>query len=135
VTRRAIADVVREATLGSSGVTGLVGGPIERALGWLGIGQPGIRPSMRSGLAIELELRVAHGLPVAEVARQVDHNVRFAVRRALERDIARLVLHVDGLEVRPAAQPPVRTGGATGRRDDGGGVRPGDLADSGTDVA
>ena len=42
VTRRAVVDIVRAATLGSYGVTGFAGGPIGRLREALGLGQPGI---------------------------------------------------------------------------------------------
>jgi len=43
VTRRAVVDVVRVATLGSYGVTGFAGGWIGRLTEWLGLDQPGIQ--------------------------------------------------------------------------------------------
>jgi uncharacterized alkaline shock family protein YloU len=104
VTRHALEDVVRAATLGSYGVSGLSGGIVERALSAIGIGQPGIRIAVSDGVRVELDLMVAHGLPVAEVARQVDSAVRYAVRRATGRELERLTIHVDGL----AWQPGVR---------------------------
>ena len=68
-------------------------------------------------------------MPVAEVARQVDSAVRYALRRALGREVDRLTIHVDGLRSarrraagRVHAEPPTAIG-------------PRDLADSGTDVA
>jgi uncharacterized alkaline shock family protein YloU len=170
VTRRAVVDIVRTATLGSYGVSGfaggggiggLFGGLFER----LGLAQPGIRVSfdddavdgargsgprdqsgaaeLESGgrptalaspggapaLTIELHLTVAYGVPVAEVARQVDSAVRYAVRRALEVEIGRLTIHVNGLRFQPgdlpaAAAPPHPNEVAVD-----------DLAASGTDVA
>ncbi len=106
VSRRAIADVVRAATLGSYGVTGFATSPIDRLLGWLGITHPGIGIGIGDdGIELEIDIDIAYGLPVAEVARQVDSAVRYAMRRALGRDIAALRIRVDGLVVRPAAQP------------------------------
>ena len=150
VTRRAVADVVRTATLGSYGVTGFAGGFLGRLLERLGLVQPGIgvsfgggvdEPSLsdeaadlpgpvtvRPAIAVDLDLTVAYGVPVAEVARQVDSAVRYAVRRALDREIDRLTIHVDGLRFQPGdlpARPPV----------DPSAVRSDDLAASGTDVA
>ena len=74
--------------------------------------QPGLTVRRGDGLEIELDLDVALGVPVAEVARQVDSAVRYAVRRALDREVDRLVIHIDGLRVQPggalpAAAPPV----------------------------
>src|SRR2546423_4865674 len=83
VTRRALADIVRAATLGSYGVTGFAASPIERLAALLGMRQPGLRLDLSKGrLAIELHVTVAYGLPVAEVARQVDSAGRYAGRRS-----------------------------------------------------
>jgi uncharacterized alkaline shock family protein YloU len=78
-------------------------------------------------LAIRMHLRVAQGLPIAEVARQVDQAVRHAIRTALSREIDQLSIRVVGLEVHPGGEPPAPPSP----------VGPGssDLADSGTDVA
>jgi uncharacterized alkaline shock family protein YloU len=115
VTRRAIADIVRNVTLGAYGVAGFAGA-----------GPSGLRISLRDGLRISLRLRVAQGLPIAEVARQLDAAIRHAIRHALGRDVDALTIKVDHLEAHPGGAPPVsRT-----RR----GITS-DLADSGTDVA
>jgi uncharacterized alkaline shock family protein YloU len=110
VTRRALADLVRAATLGSYGVTGFAARLPERVLGSLGIGHPGVRVGLDDGLWVELDLTVAHGLPIAEVARQVDSAVRYSVRRATGRELSRLTIHVDGLESEPLAAVPDRPG-------------------------
>ncbi len=139
VSRRAVIDIVRTATLGSYGVTGFAGGIVGRVLGRLGFLQPGIHVSLggdvgpeppiddRTSLTIDLDLTVAYGVPIAEVARQVDSAVRYAIRRALDREVTRLTIHVDGLSFQPGDLPeaPVALSG----------VRPDDLAASGTDVA
>jgi uncharacterized alkaline shock family protein YloU len=115
VTRRAIADIVRNVTLGSYGVAGFAGA-----------GPSGLRISVRDGLRISLRLRVAHGLPIAEVARQLDAAIRHAIRQALSRDVDRLTIEVDQLEAHPGGKPPARrVRRATSSA----------LADSGTDVA
>jgi uncharacterized alkaline shock family protein YloU len=162
VTRRAVVDIVRTATLGSYGVSGFAGGGLFRGLfEWLGLGQPGIdvsfgdnatdgtrardiepagdgslgqsgAPSIDgfgTGLTIELDLTVAYGVPVAEVARQVDSAVRYAIRRALATEVGRLTIHVDGLRYQPGDLPATRPSAAPPS------VRPDDLAASGTDVA
>jgi len=127
VSRRAVLDIVRAATLGSYGVTGFAASPVGRLAAALGIAQPGIRLDLRHGIALDLELTVAFGLPVAEVARQVDSAVRYAVRRSLGREIERLTIHVEGLA--QAASLPPRPAHAAG------GVSTVELAESGTDVA
>ncbi len=127
-TRRAVTDIVRTVTLGSYGVVDLGGSAPARWLGRL-LGRPsGIRVSLAGGqLAIDLRLRVAHGVPIAEVARQVDSAIRFAIRRALRREVDHLTIRVAGLELRPASEPP--------RPPSPPATSPSDLADSGTDVA
>jgi uncharacterized alkaline shock family protein YloU len=137
VTRRAVVDVVRAATLGSYGVTGFAGGWIGRLRETLGLGQPGIEvtfgpPSAdgaaRPDLTIDLDLTVAYGLPIAEVARQVDSAVRYSLRNALGRDVTRLTIHVDGLRYQPGDLP-------AAPHVDPDAVSTDDLAASGTDVA
>ncbi len=54
---------------------------------------------------IDLDLTVAYGLPIAEVARQVDSAVRYSIRNALGRDVTRLTIHVDGLRYQPGDLP------------------------------
>ena len=133
VTRRAVVDIVRAATLGSYGVVGLTGGgPIGWLADRLGLGRRGIRVGLETDLTIELDLVVGHGLPIAEVARQVDSAVRYAIRQALERDIERLTIHVGGLRIVPFEAVDRRSSGRSGLGD---GIVPDDLAASGTDVA
>ena len=129
VTRRAVIDIVRTATLGSYGVTGFAGNPVQLFLGWLGLVRPGIVLRLDDGLDIGLDLTVAYGVPIAEVARQVDSAVRYAVQLALGREVRRLTIHIGGLRLGPAGAPPATL------HADPAPVRPRDLADSGTDVA
>ncbi len=131
VSRRAVVDIVRSATLGSYGVIGFAGGGF---IGWLGerlgLAPRGLHVRLGEGLIIELDLVVAHNLPIAEVARQVDSAVRYSIRRALEREVDRLIIHVDGLRL--AAFDPIVADAARRPRT---GLAPDDLAGSGTDVA
>jgi len=129
VTRRALVDIVRAATLGSYGVTGFAAVPLGRLLGRLGVRQPGLRVRLDDGLEIELDLTVAFGVPIAEVARQVDSAVRYAIRHALGREVSRLTIHVGGLRFSPGVVPPSALPASPGA------IGPRDLADSGTDVA
>jgi uncharacterized alkaline shock family protein YloU len=129
VTRRAVVDLVRSATLGSYGVTGFGGRRLDRWLGRLGLAQPGIVVHRADRLDIELDLTVAYGVPVAEVARQVDSAVRYALHRALDVDVGRLTIHIDGIRFGPGGAPPSVMHPAHEA------VRSRDLADSGTDVA
>ena len=74
VTRRAVVDVVRMAVLGQlrcdrhSRIRSLG----RRLLRWSGLAQSGIRVSLDRTVAIEVDLTVGAGLPILEVARQVD---------------------------------------------------------------
>ena len=129
VTRRAITDVVRGATLGSYGVTGLAGSPLARLLALADLAHPGIAVRIDDGLDVELDLEVAMGVPVAEGTRQVDATVRYAVKRSFDLEVRRLVIHIDGLRVQPGGAPPVVA------HEDPTQIRTRDLADSGTDVA
>lgn len=127
VTRRAVIDIVRRVVLGSYGVAGFAGNWADRMLGWIEQRPGGLRVSVSGGsLAIRLHLRVAQGLPIAEVARQVDHAVRHALRAALGREVDRLTIRVARLELHPGGEPP------TPPRPKG--VGPSELADSGSDV-
>ena len=128
VTRRAVIDIVRAVTLGSYGVVGFAGNWADRLLGWIERRPGGLRVSVARGeLGIRMHLRVAHGLPIAEVARQVDLGVRYAIRTALGREVDHLSIRVAKLELHPGGEPPQpRPPNELG---------PSELADSGTDVA
>jgi uncharacterized alkaline shock family protein YloU len=132
VSRRAIVDVVRAASLGSYGVVGFAGGGL---FGWLGerigLRPRGLRIHLGEALSVDLDLVVAHGVPIAEVARQVDSAVRYAIRRALDRDVDHLTIHVDGLRLASFDLADVDD---LGRRS-ANRIPPDDLAASGTDVA
>ena len=125
-TRQAIIDVIRSAVLGSYGVTGFATTGIRSAiLARLGLAEAGIRLSRLPRLEVDLDLEVAAGLPVAEVGRQVESAVRYAVRRAVGRDLDRLTIHVRALRVdggrsparvaRPAVRPTARPEDDAGR--------------------
>jgi uncharacterized alkaline shock family protein YloU len=142
VSRRALTDIVRAATLGSYGVTGFAGGTwLDRLAERAGLGPRGVRIGLGDELTIDLDLTVAHGLPIAEVARQVDSAVRYAIHRALERDVSRLTIHVEGLTTGPLETRATGPATSAGRRRGGRGrgaattIAPDDLAASGTDVA
>lgn len=116
VRRRAVAEIVRAAVLGSYGVTGLSApNPLGRIPGWLRAGVPGIRVAVDDGLSVDVYVTVAYGLPVAEVARQVDSAIRWSLRRALAEEVGRLSIHVDGMTRGPYSTP-----GAAGDADTGG---------------
>jgi uncharacterized alkaline shock family protein YloU len=128
VTKRAIRDLVRSAVLSAYGVTGFaVGGPVGRLLERLGLAHPGLHIEVDDELTVDLRLTVAYGLPIAEVARQVESSVRYTLRHALGREPDRVSIRIGRLVhqhgIPPAAEPP------------SGEPRPSDLAASGTDVA
>ena len=129
VTTRAIRDLVRSATLSVYGVSGFAGGgPIGRLLERFGLAHPGLRLQVGDELAVELRLTVAYGLPIAEVARQVERAVRYTLRHALGREPDRVSIRIGALRhehgIAPAGELPVAAD-----------PRPSDLAASGTDVA
>ncbi len=120
VSRRAVAEVVRSAVLESYGVTGLADADLaSRVRRWVGLGASGVRVDLRDGIGVELFLTVAYGVPVAEVVRQVESAVRYALRRALGRELDTLVVHVGGLSYRRAVAPPAAPPRATARADAG----------------
>lgn len=105
--RRAIEEIVRGAVLGSYGVVGFVDDdPWGRARRLVGLGGSGVRVRTAPDFSIELQLTVAFGMPVAEVARQVDSAVRYAVHRALDREPDRLTIHIGGMRFEPSSAPP-----------------------------
>ena len=98
VTRRAVGDVIRRAAIGSYGVVAVSGPrPWHSVLAWLRRATPGVRVRLGPPLTVDLYLSVARGVPVAEVARNVDSAVRYRVRQALGREIDELAIHVDRL--------------------------------------
>ncbi|MCU0482822.1 MAG: Asp23/Gls24 family envelope stress response protein [Chloroflexi bacterium] len=130
VRRRAIADVVRAAVLGSYGVTGLSApSPMGRIRCRVRAGVPGIRVATGGDPAIDVYVTVAYGVPVAEVARQVDSAIRWSLRRALGVEVGRVSIHVDGMTGGPFA-----TVGPAGA-EDADAVAPGGPAGSGEGVA
>ena len=106
ISRRAIEEIVRAAVLGSYGVLGFTD---DEGLGRLrrvvGLGGSGVRIRTQPAFTVDLRLAVAFGLPVAEVARQVDSAVRYALRRAVGREPDHLAIHVGTLRFEPTPVP------------------------------
>ena len=130
VTKRAVRELVRTAVLSVYGVSGFAGGGrVGRLLDRVGFGNPGLRVTLEPALGVDLDLLVAYGLPVAEVARQVESAVRYTLRHAIGREPERVAIKIGRLRhehgIAPLRDAPV-TPGEPG---------PGDLAASGTDVA
>ena len=104
VTRRAVVDIVRTAVQSSYGVTGFADPSLgRRVLRWVGLDKPGVRLSTVGGLNLDLYITVAFGVPVAEVARQVDSAVRYSLRHYIGAEVEALAIHVDGLRYQPTA--------------------------------
>jgi Asp23 family, cell envelope-related function len=72
----------------------------------LGLGSRAIRVTLHPTVSTEVWLTVAYGVPVAEVARQVDSAVRYRLERALAREVGPVSIHVQGLSSRRFASPP-----------------------------
>ncbi len=129
VSRRAIRDLVRVAVLSVYGVSGFAdGGPVGRLLNRMSLAQPGLHLEVEPELTVDLRLTVAYGLPIAEVARQVEASVRYTLRNALQREPDRISIRIGKLRHEHGLAPAPEPAGS-------GAPRPGDLADSGTDVA
>lgn len=80
-----------------------------RVAALLGRGTAGVAVRITPTLDVRLSLRVAFGVPIAQVASNVESAVRYAIRHALGRDVDSIVIHVDGLQVRRSARPDVGT--------------------------
>lgn len=129
VMKRAIRELVRTAVLTVYGVSGFAGGgPVGRLLERLSLAQPGLHLEVEPELKIDLNLTVAYGLPIAEVARQVEASVRYALHHALGREPERVTIRIGRLRHEHGLAPVQEPAHA-------GEPRPGDLADSGTDIA
>jgi uncharacterized alkaline shock family protein YloU len=104
VTSRAIVDIVRTAVQGSYGVTGFSDPSFGRRLmRWIGMDRPGIRLTTAGGLHLDVFITVAFGVPVAEVARQVDSAVRYSLAHYIGAEVVGLAIHVDGLRYQPVS--------------------------------
>ena len=104
VARRALQEIVRDAAVGSYGVTGLTEPTLwAHVRARLGLGSRAIRVSLHPAVATEVWLTVAYGVPVAEVARQVDSAVRYGLERALGRGVGPVAIHVQGVRGQPYA--------------------------------
>jgi hypothetical protein len=80
--------------------------PWHTALAWIGRSTPGVRIRLGPPLTVDLYLAVARGVPVAEVAHNVEAAVRYGVTRALDREIDALAIHIDRLRA-PSRRPGV----------------------------
>jgi len=101
-TRRAIEEIVATAARASYGIAGFAGrGFRARLLRSVTGREPAIVVLGTTPLSIAVHVEVAFGLPVAEVARQLDSGIRHALRGVIGREVAELTVDVAGLEYRP----------------------------------
>jgi len=129
VTKRAVGDLVLAAVRSVYGVSGFAGARrVGLVLDRAGLGNPGCRVSIGPEITVDLDLQVAYGLPVAEVARQVESAVLYTLRHALDREPDRVTIRIGHLR---------REHGIAPQREPAGPAAPGpaELAASGTDVA
>jgi uncharacterized alkaline shock family protein YloU len=129
VTKRAIRELVRTAVLSVYGVSGFAGGgAVGRLFERIGLAHPGLHVEIDPRLVVDLRLAVAYGLPVAEVARQVEASVRYSLSHALKREPDEVSIRIGRLRhehgIAPSHEQATR-----------GEPGPSDLAASGTDVA
>lgn len=130
VTKRAVRELVRTAVLSVYGVSGFAGGRrLGRLIDRLGFGNAGLRVHLEPDLTVDLDLLVAYGLPVAEVARQVESAVRYTLRNGLGREPARVSIKIGRLRHEHGIAPLRETPAASAEPSST------DLAASGTDVA
>lgn len=107
VARRALLEIVRNAALGSYGVTSLAAPTrLARLRGRLGLGDRSVQVALQPEVTAQVWLEVAYGLPVAEVARQVDSAVRYELERAVGRAVGGVTVHVQGLAGQPFTSRP-----------------------------
>ena len=129
VTKRAVRELVRTAVLSVYGVSGFAGGGrLGRLVDRAGFGNPGCRVAMEPALTVDLDLLVAYGLPVAEVARQVESAVRYTLRHAVGQEPERVTIRIGRLRHEHGIAP-LREGPASTEPSSA------DLDASGTDVA
>ena len=94
---RTIGELARQAAASSYGVV-RVAGPrwYHGLLARLGRGTSGVRVSTEPRLRIQLFLRLAPGVPVAQVTSNVEKAVRYIIQRDVGRSVDELAIHVGG---------------------------------------
>lgn len=110
---RVIGQLARQAAAGSYGVVA-VKGPrwYDGLLARLGRGISGVRVSTQPRLSVSLYLALAPGVPVAQVAGNVESAVRYVIQREIGRPLDEVAIHVGGVRVAPAS-----AGGGSGAVD------------------
>jgi uncharacterized alkaline shock family protein YloU len=97
---REISRVVHAAAESVYGVAEVVGpGVLDRLRARLGVAASGVSVSSTPSVAITVDLRVADGVPVGQVATNVAEQVRYVLERDLGVHVANLTVRVDGKPV------------------------------------
>ena len=118
VTRRAVVDIVRTATLGSYGVTGFAATPVDRLLGLARARPPGDRRPPRRGARHRArpDRRLRRPGRRGRPPGRFGGPLRAPARRSTARS-AGSTIHIDGLRFGPGGGPPsVVHGGSRGGR-------------------
>jgi uncharacterized alkaline shock family protein YloU len=107
---RELRRVVRAAAESVYGVVAVVGPRMLDRLGArLSFGESGVSIATTPSLAVIVDLRVADGVPQAQVASNVADAVRYYVERDMGRHLTNLTVRVDGRAVatdQPSAKNP-----------------------------
>ena len=97
---REVGRVVRSAAESVYGVTAVVGpSRLQRLAASVHLGARGVAIDDGPPMTVTVDLDVAVGVPVGQVAANVAEKVRYVVQRDLGRSIEKLVVRVDGREV------------------------------------
>ncbi len=99
---REVHRVVRGAAESVYGVVAVVGpGLLDRLFERLNLGTSGVAVVTQPHLAVDVDIRVAEGVPRKQVAANVAEMVRYVVERDLGGQIGRLTVRVDGRPITP----------------------------------
>ncbi len=109
VAPRAIATIAAQTVARSYGVVGMAPQSLRegvaRVLRWQDAHQ-GVEVRVRGEeLIINVHIVVAYGTRIAEVARNVQESVRYAVEQALGQQVTQVNVRVQGLRAPEVAQP------------------------------
>jgi uncharacterized alkaline shock family protein YloU len=110
---RRIGELARQAAAASYGVVA-VKGPrwYDGLLARLGRRAPGVHVSLQPRLSVSLYLALAPGVPIAQVAGNVEDAVRYVVQREIGRRVDEVAIHVGGVRIAPTGgdSGPTQTG-------------------------
>jgi len=104
---RQIKRIVRTAANSSYGVAAVTGERWhERLAARLGFGQGGVKVEIGPPLRIAVNVRLAPGVPAAQVTDNVAEAVRYNVERDAQRAVDEVSVTVDGIAVPGQRRPP-----------------------------